>query len=157
MLILDWTCEPVSQPQLNVVIFASVMVSVHSSKILTKTDDSFIQPFPKGPYYFTNETSDPLGKVTYPGGDLWVPKGWSGDGPHENTKLPTSAQGSTFPLTPFPSPCLNICGVFMAPGQPRSTDTILLSQSTSDFHRLWLRSQETFKAFIYFVFLLMSC
>jgi hypothetical protein len=36
---MDWTSEPVSQPQLNVVIYKTdlVMVSVHSSKTLTKT------------------------------------------------------------------------------------------------------------------------
>jgi hypothetical protein len=38
-LIMDRTSEPVSQPQLNVVFIrlALVMVSVHSSKTLTKT------------------------------------------------------------------------------------------------------------------------
>jgi hypothetical protein len=38
-MIMDLTSEPVSQPQLNVVFIrlALVMVSVHSSKTLTKT------------------------------------------------------------------------------------------------------------------------
>jgi hypothetical protein len=40
MMIMDGASELVSQPQLNVVliIIAMVMVSVHSSKALTKTD-----------------------------------------------------------------------------------------------------------------------
>jgi hypothetical protein len=39
-MIMDWTSEPVSQSQLNVVLVrvALVMVSVHNSKTLTKTD-----------------------------------------------------------------------------------------------------------------------
>jgi hypothetical protein len=39
-MIMDWTSEPVSQPQLNVILIrvALVMVSVHSSKTLTKTN-----------------------------------------------------------------------------------------------------------------------
>ena len=39
LMILDWTSEPVNQPQLNVVLIrvASVVVSVHSSKNLTKS------------------------------------------------------------------------------------------------------------------------
>jgi hypothetical protein len=41
-MIMDRTSEPVSQPQLNVVLvrLALVMVSVHSSKTLTKTASS---------------------------------------------------------------------------------------------------------------------
>jgi hypothetical protein len=36
---MDWTSEPVSQPQLNVVLIeiALVMVYAHSTKTLTKT------------------------------------------------------------------------------------------------------------------------
>jgi hypothetical protein len=39
LMIIDGACEPVSQPQLNVVLIrvALVTVSVHSSKALTKT------------------------------------------------------------------------------------------------------------------------
>ena len=39
LMIMDLTSEPVSQPELNVVLIrvALVMVSVHSSKTLTKT------------------------------------------------------------------------------------------------------------------------
>jgi hypothetical protein len=39
LMIMDWTSEPVSQPQLNVILIrlALVMVSVHRSKTLTKT------------------------------------------------------------------------------------------------------------------------
>ena len=39
-MIMDRTSEPVSQPQLNVVLIrvALVMVSVHSSKTLSRTD-----------------------------------------------------------------------------------------------------------------------
>jgi hypothetical protein len=46
LMIMDRTSEPVSQPQLNVVFmrFALVMVSVHSSKTLTKTR---IHTYPK--------------------------------------------------------------------------------------------------------------
>jgi hypothetical protein len=37
-MIMEWTTEPVNQPQLNIIhtILALVMVSVHSSKTLTK-------------------------------------------------------------------------------------------------------------------------
>jgi hypothetical protein len=40
LMIMDWTSEPVSQPQLNIVFIrlALVMVSVHSNKTLTKTN-----------------------------------------------------------------------------------------------------------------------
>jgi hypothetical protein len=41
LMIMDGTSEPVSQPHLNVVFFirlALLMVSVHSSKTLTKTE-----------------------------------------------------------------------------------------------------------------------
>ena len=38
LMIMDWTSEPVCQPQLNILLRVdSVMVSVHSSKTLTKT------------------------------------------------------------------------------------------------------------------------
>ena len=39
--IIDWTSKPISQPQLNVVLLrvALYMVSVHSSKTLTKTHE----------------------------------------------------------------------------------------------------------------------
>jgi hypothetical protein len=41
-MILDWTSEPVSQPQLNVVLIrlALFMVSAHGSKTLIKTTSS---------------------------------------------------------------------------------------------------------------------
>jgi hypothetical protein len=44
-MIMDWTSEPVSQPQLNVVLIrvALVMVSVHSSKALRKTGSSSVR------------------------------------------------------------------------------------------------------------------
>ena len=53
LMIMDWTSEPISRPQLNVVLLrvALVMVSVHSSKTLTETHicihikDSVIQRF----------------------------------------------------------------------------------------------------------------
>jgi hypothetical protein len=43
MMIMDQTSEPVSQPQLDVVLIrvALVMVSAHSSKTLTKTSPKF--------------------------------------------------------------------------------------------------------------------
>jgi hypothetical protein len=59
-MIMDLTSEPVSQPQSNVVFIrlALVMVSVHSSKTLTKTVTNLehsalnvvppIKPFPSG-------------------------------------------------------------------------------------------------------------
>jgi hypothetical protein len=39
LMIMDWTSEPVSQPQFNVVLIrvALLMVSAHSCKTLTKT------------------------------------------------------------------------------------------------------------------------
>jgi hypothetical protein len=41
IMIVDWVSEPVSQTQFNVVLIrvALVMVSVHSSKTLTKTGE----------------------------------------------------------------------------------------------------------------------
>jgi hypothetical protein len=44
-MIVDLTCEPVSQPQLNVVLIriALVMMAVHSSKILIKTTREFLK------------------------------------------------------------------------------------------------------------------
>jgi hypothetical protein len=39
LMIMDWTSEPVSQPQLNLVLIrvSLIMVSIHSSKTITKT------------------------------------------------------------------------------------------------------------------------
>jgi len=41
LVITDWTSEPVSQPQLNIVLIRLplVMVTVHSCKTVTKTDN----------------------------------------------------------------------------------------------------------------------
>jgi hypothetical protein len=48
LMIMDWTSEPVSQPQVNVVLtrVALVMVSVHSSKTQTKTNEVVVTARP---------------------------------------------------------------------------------------------------------------
>jgi hypothetical protein len=58
LMIMDWTCEPVSQPQLNVVLlrFALVMVSLYSNGNAKTVASSSLQKL----YHLLNYISRPL-------------------------------------------------------------------------------------------------
>lgn len=76
-------------------------------------------PFPKGPTILQmKDIPDPLGK----GHTQVVTSGYQrADSVMALIKTPScpqSSQESAFPLTLFPSPCLNICHVLIAPGLP---------------------------------------